>query len=300
MTDDYYDNRMKELSRINGNNPLLPEDELLILDRNILSLIQAYLEGKFHYTESDSTEQRKNKKYNLSKINKLKALDQSNKHVTPLLSVIEGELIREQTKEEALSLYYKESRYIFKFFKKANLWGNTFFPTKISQSFNYNENWDNQKNFLEDVRAMISLLSLPKKELENAKNKVLELAEKNNLKKTNMIVFFVLSGVYGNINIQRVIGKKGKKTAYNALNDLNNLAYVLFFIGQYKQLDYKANIDFYTDDDALKKAWNNIKTYKYETHIYKDQVFLPIEKMGKIFPNIGKRKYAKLLKELDN
>ncbi len=139
-----------------------------LLDRNILSIIKDSINNK---------PQKTTEKINM--LGFLKKIDRRTNFVSPILSIIEGQTGKRESKNEITQTILKESDFISSFFKFARV--DTSFLQEhhnyMSSVFSENteENWDNYDCFLTEVNKL--LYQRPKKILiPKVKNEILVLS----------------------------------------------------------------------------------------------------------------------------
>ena len=262
-----------------------------LLDRNIISLIKDSNKGK--------------RQKNIEKIkilNKLRKMDRNNSFITPILSIIEGQIGKIESDEETKTTLKKETAEIKKFFKYAHtdtkllIENPDIFIESVSDiKFNNNE-------YYEFIKYSSSLLinNIKKQNRNSIKNKILEKARCNNIQYQSPFVICCLSVLFEGQYARKVLKPSIKKqNIHNAISDLRILFILvhIVLIGKEDHVGKKFNLEFVSDDKNLNKLFSLMKILSINSALTGERL-VEVTYSKELFPSLGEKEYKKLFEEL--
>jgi hypothetical protein len=232
--------------------------KIYILDRNVIAEIKVALAGK------QSRDQCWREK--------LKSLDVAGNVITPITSVIEGQLGRMERENEKREAIAKEVSVIGKYFTKAKV--DNYLQSHIAEaalvlSGRIEDAWNEYLCIIKEAQPKF-YQNMSDKETEEQRQKLLALLRDKNIAICHPVAVCCLSALYGSSDGRKVLKSKKKiaineipKLAHNALSDIMIVSRLNFFRAMFDQYGGAGvEIEFVTFDSALE---NFLSWYPYES-----------------------------------
>lgn len=260
--------------------------KIYLLDRNAVSIIKDSNSGKPQ--EGDK----------LELLKKIKSLDNKKSVFSPLLSILEGQRGRRETKEEINETIAKESSHIGRFFKRAKT--DSDFLAKnnalISELISGERelNFDGYMSFLDYARKHIYQPLSETKKHETLED-LIKRANSLGIPLGHPVVMCCAATIFGSQEARKVVKPKiAKYNAHNALSDIISISR----INNIKSLTRNDNIIFklITLDAALEKFISMVSVI--EVTPSNDGCFQRLSYSRELFPDLGESEYQNLMKRL--
>lgn len=261
--------------------------KIYLLDRNAVSIIK----------DSNSGKCRKGSKLKL--LERIRFLDNKKSIFSPLLSILEGQHGRQETKEEINETIAKESRHIRSFFKHAKTDSDSLTKNNelISELISGEReiNFDGYMSFLEYASKYIyQPLSETKK--QETLEYLIKHANSLNIPLGHPVIMCCAATIFGSPEARKVVKPKKlrKYNAHNALSDIISISR----INNIKSLTRNNNVafKFITLDRSLEKFISMISVI--EVTPSSDGCFQRLSYSRKLFPDLGESEYQNLMKRL--
>lgn len=265
-------------------------NKILVLDRNVVSLI---IDANSKIKQS-RTEQ-------VHMLRQLKRNDRKVTSITPLLSIIEGQKGRTESKEEMQNTINKEVSLLRDFFSIANVDNSYLLESAQSTSdifvesdSTYNAKYD---SFLEEINPV--LVDKPKTEKKKfLKDTILDIAKKHEIPAGHPVVMCCLSALYGSESSRRILKfKKNNYNPYNARSDLLVVSRFNHIKAKAKTTDKNIKVEYLTLDKDLNKFLSMI-TINNVT-IYSGGVEFSVAYNKKLFPDLTSKQYSELKRDME-
>ncbi len=266
--------------------------QLYFLDRNIVDLIKRCNSGK---KVSDPKK--------IEKMDFLKCIDTPSSLVTPMLSMIEGQKGRKETRQEKMDVAKKETEAVSRFFTKAKTDDLVMqsMTTEFADAFSEPSmhSWEEVENFLRESCPLI-VNNIAEKNREGVKEKILGFARSNCLPPSHLAVTLCLSCLYGSEAARGVIKPaRIKEKMYNVMSDI----YVMPQINLVRSL--LANLGLHdiettyvTSDEDLEKVLDSIQIIDLDFDAHADLLQQKIRYRKSLFPWLKKNEYLRLMEHL--
>ena len=257
--------------------------KIYLLDRNVVNLIKSYQAGKRVFDDENKRQM----------IQKLKSIDCVKSCISPLLSIIEGEKGRIDSKEEKNECLRKETLCVSKFFKKARTDEKFLLQESLTRSIptKIEEDWDDCYNFLQEAILQLKFKANEKEALE-IRNRLKDIASNYHIKFSDPIFICVLSCLYGGCDANAILKPERRKTkdniehaAYNSINDINTIHRVLLIKEKAMNLGCEF-VKFLTLDEGLKNFIGRV-------HINPKNKTIVYDKY--LFPKLSENEYNELM-----
>lgn len=259
-----------------------------LLDRNIVGLIK---DANFGKLETDPVK--------IRFLRFLRALDRAPEHVSPLLSIIEGEKGRQDTPDEKLAVQQKESAALRTFFKHAVTDSGYLdhHSELTSKTFtHYREGgWEARSVFLERAAPLIAQ-KVKKDRRRRTEGALTAEAKAVGLSPDDPIVMLCIACLYGSDEARGVI-KPHELSTYNALNDLHTLSRIHLMRGIAKRLGYPVRFRFITRDANLHKVLNWIRVADSKVSA-RGNVSMSLRYSSRLFPSLSMAEYRGLIERV--
>ncbi len=265
-------------------------DNIIVLDRNVISLIKEYNSGK------NLTDELK-----VQMLADLKVLDLKGNSITPLFSIFEGQKGRPESVDEKEETVNKEAVQVAKFFKNAKADSEFLIQTAretshifIDSSIEYHEKYD---QFLSEAQLLI-VNKLPKHRKESVSDTIIDIAEKYEVPLFHPVVICCLSALYGFDYARKIIKPKNDNYCpYNARNDLMIISNLAMLYIKSAKCNEKTKIKFLTLDKALGKFQSYITTVGGKD--FSDGFEASTQYSKELFPDLSNEDCSKLFQRMD-
>ncbi|MDD5123391.1 hypothetical protein [Methylovulum sp.] len=270
--------------------------KFIFLDRNAISCIKENLAGKKPDPEM------------LKRLRKLRQFDKESFIVSPMLSIIEGQIGKREDEEQKLNTIKVESAAVSDFFLHART-DSGFIEVAANEianifSENIEGNWVGYIDFLKVIQEML-YQSISKANRPKYKSDILQLAKKNNIPLAHPIVICCLAVLYGNNDVRSILKPKKNiaedsknKAAYNALNDIlliSRLGHIQAVFNKYG--NGRVVVEFLTFDKGLEFFLK--KTKIIDIKLNDDgEVFITAISSQEFFPDLNESSHIALFDEL--
>ncbi|MET4675885.1 MULTISPECIES: hypothetical protein [unclassified Luteibacter] len=188
---------------------------LFLLDRNAISVIKNKLANKAPVDPKK-----------LALLATLEHLNQSGNHISPLLSIVEGEHGREDTVDEKAACVITEATAVRNFFDQATTDADQLLrdPLTVARVFTtYRETgWENRSSYWASAAPLVKG-GIAKEKRRGVEDELVALATANGLPSDDPIHLLFLAALHGGASAQDVL-KLRSDSAYNPLNDLHVLS----------------------------------------------------------------------------
>jgi hypothetical protein len=263
---------------------------LYLLDRNVVSIIKDSVDEK---------EQKDVKK--LEMLCKLKEIDVASNAVSPILSLIEGQIGREESFEEKLACLNKETSALEKFFAFARTDSTSLQQSDKQFSLIFSEyreeDWEEYESFLHESSNLLLNKVGADKRLATRKA-IIDAARKHGIYSGHIVVAACLSCLYG-CDAARDTLKPHKSPAitFNVLNDLLALSRISLIIAVARQQGVSGlKIKFLTLDEGLREFLEGILIY--DVKITASGVNQKVKYHKSLFPLLSEEEYLELSHEI--
>ncbi len=263
---------------------------LFLLDRNIVSLIKAAKNGK------ETNDQKK-----LEMLRTLRRIDTPASAISPILSLIEGQLGKKESFEEKTITLDKEAEALRHFFSFARtdcdflqIHKNKFASTFTEYREEY---WTNYAAFLEEAFKLIKN-KVPTQKRPVVESQIIHLARKHSIYTGSTIVVACLSCLHEG-NAARNILKPHITPAniFNVLNDLLIISKISCVKAVANQLcDSNLKICFLTLDEGLRDFLEGLLIHEVE--LTARGVNIKLKFLNSLFPSLSETEYLKLLHKI--
>lgn len=249
----------------------LKSRKIYLLDRNVVNLIKDYQAGKLASNNDNKSKM----------LQELKSIDCAESYISPLLSIIEGEKGRLDSKEEKNACLRKETLCVSKFFENAKTDEKFLLQESLTGSIHakMEEDWHNCNAFL--LKAIPELkFNANKKEALEIKNLLKDIASSCHVGFSDPVFICALSCLYGGRDANAILKPERRKTkdniehaAYNSINDINTIHRVLLIKEKAMNLGCEF-VKFLTLDEGLKNFIDRVyinqknKTIAYDKYLF--------------------------------
>ncbi|MEL4440342.1 hypothetical protein [Shewanella algae] len=264
--------------------------KLILLDRNAVATIKENLNGK---------------SVDINRLKTLRNLDNKKNHISPILSIIEGQIGKRETKEEMMLTLKKEADAISEFYRRATKDSEYLLETADSMCdvfSNHNEHkWDNYVNFLTQANPIL-FQNVAKHKKQESIESLLSLAKANNIYAGHPTVIICLSILFGSNEARSVL--KPKKDvenfkSYNAVSDIILISRICHIKAIFSQSKKSTLLKFITFDEGLEFFLKSIRVL--DNKIIQDGgVEIEAEYSHKLFPGLTKEEFTSFMVKLKN
>jgi len=267
--------------------------KLYFFDRNVMSLVK-----------DSNLKNPQNKSDKLNMLALMRSKDKSNSVFSPLLSVMEGQLGREETQDELQENLQKELKEIELFFKYASHDLKAIFKQDYSQlTLDMKElRFSTYNDFLDSIYPKI-YQPTAKRLKDSIKNEIISEAKSRHISLGHPVVICCLAILYGSGIARKVLKpKRLNSDIYNGLSDLmmiNRLYYL------YRQLystpsNNMIRIKFLTLDKNLEALVNSLTFHHSTAFLAKGNENYTMGYDQSLFPDLSKDEVVKLFELLKN
>jgi len=263
-----------------------------LVDRNVLSIIKNSNSGK-------PTED----KEKFMMLRKLRKIDMHNNFITPLVSIIEGQIGKIESDQETRETAKREANAMKTFFKNAHTDADLILSDLegfVSAVNNIKYHHDNYYYFIKEVNKLL-FQPVSKNKSDHIKKKILILAEKSNIQFINPVVICSLSVLYGCEISRKVLKPKPRKdNSHNSFCDIRILTIItdIIFINNNNSTSKYFNFKFLTLDKPLNKFLSLTKIINIKNNIQGGKI-VEVTYKKILFPNLTEKEYINLFFELD-
>ncbi|MEA1988960.1 MAG: hypothetical protein U9N57_07120 [Pseudomonadota bacterium] len=263
----------------------MPTNKILILDRNIVSIIKSVNEGS-HPLRPDQLEM----------ICYLRRNDRNVTAVTPLLSIIEGQAGAPESPDEMEKTIEEEGAALQPFFQKARVDSGYLLASakSTSQIFvdsdaQYNAKYD---CFLKEANQLL-VNKVKKNDRWSVKEKVCDLACKHGVPLGHPVVMCCLSALFGLGYSRKLLKfKQSGYEPYNARSDLLIISRLFRIKHSAKKVNPNIRVKFLSLDKALQEFISMVDVTS--TVLQEDGIELEVHYNKKLFPDLTEKEYLKL------
>lgn len=264
-----------------------------LVDRNVVSIIK----------NSNSGTPTKIKPQ-LMMLKKLRKIDSDHSFITPLVSIIEGQIGKIESDQETRETAKREANAIKTFFRHAHTDADLILGDLegfVSAINDIKCHHDNYYYFIKEVCKLI-FQPISKNKLDKIKINILSLAEKSNIQPIDPVVICSLSVLYG-CKISRCVlkPKQIEDNSHNSLSDIRILTIITDIILTNKNNSKSKyfNFQFLTLDTSLSKFLSLTKIINIEKKIESDGKIVEITYNKSLFPYLTEKEYINLFIELN-
>lgn len=257
---------------------------MYLLDRNVVNLIKDVVAGK------EPTDVRKQRCVQF-----LREIDTSMSYISPLLSIIEGEIGLEDSAEQKADCQKKESEALRQFFSVANIDSDHLDTLRDNlaafTTYRVGQCGARTVFFQQAVKLIATKVSQNKRPA--VERDLICAAKFAGLSAGDALLMLCLACLHGNDDARKVI-KPHCPNAYNVLNDLN----VVLYIGLIKALvDIPMITRFITMDQGLERVLSNIRVAETDLRdVYK--LHMKLRYLPELFPELDHAGYCALMTKL--
>jgi hypothetical protein len=262
---------------------------LYFLDRNAVALIKRNNAGRVEVDQ-------KKAKF----LGAISALDRRGTHVTPLLSIIEGERGRDSSIEETRECIEKESAALKQFFRVATtdseyLMENIDSVAATLASFK-EKDWDRRGALLEAARPLFGGGGqLSEDNFGVVEAAVLELVEKHGLRSDDPISVLLLAALYHSVPARRALKLNGRwKGPHNPLSDVHAISRMAYVHAVGATVDRNVSPVFISLDEDISFIMGNI-AIKNATVDGEGDLRMDIGYKRRLFPALNLAEYRELM-----
>lgn len=259
-----------------------------LLDRNIVVLIKDVVAGKV------MTDPRK-----LRCLQFLREIDTSMSCISPLLSIIEGEIGQEDSAQEKAACQQKESEALRQFFSVANIDSNQLDATRyvLADCFTtYRESqWGAREMFLRQAARFIAK-KVSAKERPAIEQKLICAAKSARLSADDGLLILCLACLHGSDDARKMI-KPHNLRVYNVLNDVHVIPRIGLIKAVVKQAGISMRIRFITLDQGLERVLSNVRIVKTDI-CDAHAVQMKLSYLPDLFPELDNAGYCALMIKL--
>jgi len=264
----------------------MPMKKIYLLDRNVVSIIK----------DSNSEKPQKGKKLEL--LNKIRFRDDKRSIFSPLLSILEGQHGRRETKEEINATIEKESKHIKTFFKHAIIDSDFLIKNnELISDLISKEREIKSDEYMSFLGYASRLIYQPLSE-DTRKATLADLIKHANslgIPLGHPVFMCCVATIFGSQEARKVVKpKKEKYDAHNALSDI----ILISRINNIKLLKRNNEIilKFITLDHSLEKFISMVSVIEITPS--SDGCFQRLSYNRKLFPCLGESEYQNLMKQL--
>jgi hypothetical protein len=261
---------------------------LYLLDRNVVALIKDVVADK------EPTDERKQRYVQL-----LREIDTSTNYISPLLSIIEGEIGQEDSAEQKAVCQEKESEALRQFFSAANIDSDLLDASRdvVANCFTiYREGqWGARNMFLQQAAPLIDKKVRADKR-PAIERKLICAATSAGLSADDVLLILCLACLYGSGDARKVI-KPHKPGVYNVLSDLHVISHIGRIKAVAKQAGITIPVKFITMDQGLQGVLSNVRIMEADLH-NTHEVQMKIRYLPELFPDLDHARYCALLTKL--
>jgi hypothetical protein len=269
---------------------------LILLDRNAVDAVKRCVSGSY----VDSIRRRQ-----------LEGLDKSRNFVTPILSVIEGQSGKRETKEAIRATLKKEAAAVGAFFKRARTDSDYFLSDEVGGNFadvfgiHIEHSWERYILFVREVYPLL-YQPISSRSKCTVEDQLFGLAKKHDVQVSHPVFLVSLAVLYGHDGARKTLKPKAgydsieqeESAAYNAVSDLIVISRIAMIRSVLRDDEKRFGyVRFFTFDKGL-LSFINATTIAGETALPDGSVSVNVTYNRKLFPDLDDAAYESLIRRL--
>lgn len=267
----------------------------ILLDRNAISYIKSFKNGN---------------NVDIKFLQKLRRIDHKRHFISPLLSVMEGRLAKNENEQETLETLSEEAALVRFFFKRAR--SDSEYLLNFKESFSkacsqqMELNFEKYILFIKKFQPIFVNYISRSKQLNN-ENDIFKYAKEKGIDKQHIVVIFALSCLYGCDQVRSIMKKNKNKTQdENAYNTIQDILSVIRFINlsnmvnNYNSPNSPNNSKYLTFDKGLEFLHDSVKVDNVNVtkNLSDFDIRYSLLFNNRLFPNLNNLECKNLLKRI--